>query len=64
MSTTKQAHKGYVRELTNSLHACIDTGNEAEAKLVMKLADEYLHEGRITVQDMGDLQDDFDTAFK
>lgn len=58
-----ELHKGNVRELTNSLHAAIDTGNPEAARLVMKLAEAYLDGGKINLQDRADLQADYDQHF-
>lgn len=49
--------------LSNSLHACIDTGNPEEASHVLHLASEAMRRGQINLQHRADLQVDFDTAF-
>lgn len=47
--------------LSNDMQACIDTGNHAEAKLVLKQAQDALQDDDITVQQMGDIQSDYNS---
>lgn len=61
--TDKVKRKHYNAALSNELHAAIDTGNAEQAKRVMAVAESYLDDGRINLQDRADLQADFDTAF-
>ncbi|MNJ09324.1 hypothetical protein D3C77_34680 [compost metagenome] len=53
----------YNRALVNELQACIDTGNQGQAETCLALAESYLDDGKINVQQRADLQADFDTAF-
>lgn len=53
----------YYKALSDELHACIETGNPEQAKVVCKLADEYLNEGKINLHHRADIEQDFDIAF-
>lgn len=59
----KPNKRTFAQILSNELTAAIDTGNEDAAKLAMTLADSYLHEGKLSIQQVADMQADFDTAF-
>jgi hypothetical protein len=50
-------------QLSNDLTAAIDTGNQAEADLTVKLAHEALQNGDISIIQMGDIEADYDAAF-
>lgn len=49
--------------LSNDMQACIDTGNREEADLTLKLAKEALRDNDITLQQMGDIQADYNSQF-
>jgi len=59
--THQKVYRSPYNRLSNDMQACIDTGNHAEAKLVLKQAQEALNADDITVQQMGDIQSDFNT---
>lgn len=57
----RKVYRSPYNRLSNDMQACIDTGNHAEAKLVLKAAQEALDADDITIQQMGDIQSDYNT---
>lgn len=57
----RKVYRSPYNTLSNDMQACIDTGNHAEAKVVLKQAREALETNDITLQQMGDIQSDYNT---
>jgi hypothetical protein len=57
----RKIYRSPYNRLSNDMQACVDTGNHEEAKLVLKQAKEALDDGDITLQQMGDIQSDYNT---
>ncbi|QMP84055.1 hypothetical protein pphageT12_37 [Pseudomonas phage pphageT12] len=61
MNDVRKVFRSTFNRLSNDMTACVDTGNHGEAKLVLKQAQEALDNGSISLQQMGDIQSDFNT---